>query len=362
MELNDDMLRQIMPNAPKTKRAASLPILNQVMRDYDINNERRTAAWLATLAAESGELKYQQELASGAAYEGRRDLGNTQPGDGKRYKGHGRIQITGRANHSAYTNYLKGRQHLPFVNFIAEPHRLADEPYATDSAGWFWAVLHDLNSLADRRNFLKTQTTVNGRNKNGYPNHWVERKAYYERALRVLPNDFLLDGAEPVDDNVSADLDEAVVEEPQKFTEEEKGVTTGEETKPASIEGTPPPIPAVPVVASRPSLKSIIASIIAFVMAPLSYLGIDAKEAAQKGAQFAQNNVALALKIGAAFVFVILAYWIWNKAMDRAHQRTLKVMDAAADQTKNNLRLVDPVEQPPIVPAKERKLALDQDV
>ncbi len=191
--LTDSQLKKIMPNASQGRRNAALPILNQVAKDYDISNERRMAAWLATLAVESGELRYQEEIASGAAYEGRADLGNTQKGDGRRFKGHGRIQITGRANHQSYTNYLKRSGHLPFIDFVKQPELLAQEPYATDAAGWFWAKFKGLNAVADRGDFLTTQIKVNGRNKRtGLPNHWKERNGYFLKALSVLPDDFSL--------------------------------------------------------------------------------------------------------------------------------------------------------------------------
>ena len=69
-----------------------------VMEKYQITTPLRRAAFLAQLAHESGELKYMEEIASGEAYEGRKELGNTAPGDGKRYKGRGPIQLTGRFN------------------------------------------------------------------------------------------------------------------------------------------------------------------------------------------------------------------------------------------------------------------------
>jgi putative chitinase len=67
-----------------------------------ITTPLRQAHFLAQLGHESGELRYTEELASGDAYEGRRDLGNTVPGDGRRFKGRGLIQLTGRANYQAY--------------------------------------------------------------------------------------------------------------------------------------------------------------------------------------------------------------------------------------------------------------------
>lgn len=195
-QLTKTQLIKIFPNVTDGRVRdldAQVVILNKVAFDYDITNERRLSAWLATLGAESAELKYQEEIASGAAYEGRADLGNTQKGDGRRFKGKGRIQITGRSNTQAYTNYLKKNKHLPFIDFIAEPEKLAQEPYATDSAGWFWAIKVKNNTPADKGDFLTTQVRVNGRNKKtGLPNHYDVRQRYYARALSVLPDNFQL--------------------------------------------------------------------------------------------------------------------------------------------------------------------------
>jgi predicted chitinase len=191
-EVTLEQFRALFPHCPLSTATEQLPLLNATMRQYRINNKRRIAAFCATLAQESGEFRYRTELASGADYEGRRDLGNEYPGDGRAFKGHGRIQITGRANHTAYTLYILKSGHVPFVDFrnAYQAHRLADDPYALDSSGWFWSVLHDLNSLADADNFLKTQIKVNGRNRRtGLPNHWKERNDYYQRALRILPDD-----------------------------------------------------------------------------------------------------------------------------------------------------------------------------
>lgn len=322
-ELTDDHLRAIMPNAPKARRVESLPILNAVMRAYEINNERRAAAWLATLAVESGELKYQQEIASGAAYEGREDLGNTEPGDGKRFKGHGRIQITGRSNHAAYTSYLKKNKHLPFVDFVKSPSLLAEEPYATDSAGWFWAVLKNLNPLADNRQFLNTQIKVNGRNKKtGLPNHWDERRNYYERALTVLPDDFLLEGAAPVDDVEPADI-----EKPRDDGTQTDSPASGAISNPAAKD--------VKISQMSPTTKTISFGMIgAAVLGFVKEMWTSSKSEVISAGQYAAEHLPqVVLVLGLA----ALGIWIYNQSARRAAERTKQIVEITSNPDKTDV-------------------------
>ena len=98
--MTPDQLRRIMPLAGKRAPLYAVP-LSDAMAEYGIDTPARQAGFLAQIAHESGSLVYVEEIASGAAYEGRADLGNTEPGDGERYKGRGILQITGRANYRA---------------------------------------------------------------------------------------------------------------------------------------------------------------------------------------------------------------------------------------------------------------------
>lgn len=166
-------LRAIMPTLPADKAQAYLPFLNSAMREFGITTPPRQAAFLAQLAHESGELKFFEELSSGAQYEGRTDLGNLFPGDGVRYKGRGPIQLTGRSN------YRSAGQALG-INLEANPTRAADPDVGFRIAGWFWNS-RGLNSLADARNFDAITQRVNG----GF-NGKASRDAYYQRALNVL--------------------------------------------------------------------------------------------------------------------------------------------------------------------------------
>lgn len=166
-------LQRIMPQASPEKLREYLPHLNEAMAQAGINTPKRQAAFLAQLAHESVQLRYMEEIASGAAYEGRRDLGNTQPGDGVRFKGRGPIQLTGRANYTAASRDLG-------IDLVSNPSRAADPDVAFKIATWFWNS-RDLNSLADAGNFGAITYRVNG----GY-NGAADRNAFYARALQVL--------------------------------------------------------------------------------------------------------------------------------------------------------------------------------
>ena len=134
-----------------------LAYINECCEKYEINTPIRQLCFLAQVGHESGGLFYTEELASGEAYEGRKGLGNTQTGDGVRFKGRGLIQITGRANYKSIGDSLG-------VDFINNPTLLGGKnvkvcteeqlKYAALSAGWFWNS-RKLNNYADPINILK---------------------------------------------------------------------------------------------------------------------------------------------------------------------------------------------------------------
>jgi putative chitinase len=109
----------------------------KAMKDYGIKSALERAHFLAQCAHESGQFAWKREFASGKAYEGRKDLGNTQTGDGVRYKGRGYIQITGRANYTSYNTYLKSKGIKDDV--VANPE-LLEGKFAADCSVWFWSV------------------------------------------------------------------------------------------------------------------------------------------------------------------------------------------------------------------------------
>lgn len=154
-----------------------LPFIEAAMDEFGISTPERQAAFLAQIGHESGGLHYSSEIwgptAAQQRYEGRRDLGNVQPGDGFRFKGRGLIQTTGRANYEATGDALG-------VDLISNPIQLAQPELASRSAAWFWES-HGLNELADNGEYKCITIKING-GLNGYEN----RCELWEKAKDVL--------------------------------------------------------------------------------------------------------------------------------------------------------------------------------
>ena len=148
-------------------RAEELGLAANVhLRTFGIlDNSLRLTHFLAQLAHESGNFRYMEEIASGAAYEDRKDLGNTQAGDGKRYKGRGPIQLTGRANYRKYGQQLG-------IDFENNPEIVALPSVGLLVACKFWSD-NDLNTLADKDDVLTITRRING-GTNGF----ADRKAH----------------------------------------------------------------------------------------------------------------------------------------------------------------------------------------
>ncbi len=152
---------------------------------YGIDTPLRQAAFLAQVGHESGGLHYTSEMwgptPQQLRYEGRLDLGNNQSGDGKKFRGHGLIQITGRANHAHARDQLREKfPDMIIPDFEEFPELLAQQEWAALSAGQFWDS-RKLNKWADIEDFERITRLVNG-GLNGYK----QRVALYNAGLGVL--------------------------------------------------------------------------------------------------------------------------------------------------------------------------------
>lgn len=144
---------------------------------YGVTDRLEKAHLLAQVAHESDNFQTAQEYASGAAYEGRKDLGNTQPGDGRRFKGHGLIQVTGRANHAAYSRWKYGDDRV-----LQDPAMLTRLPDAVDCVFWYWTVQRPrLGALARDDDLVGVTRLING-GLNGLE----DRRSKLARAKRLL--------------------------------------------------------------------------------------------------------------------------------------------------------------------------------
>lgn len=167
--VTDDLIKRIDPNVKKTYASA----LNPAMTAGSITTPPRVAAFLAQILHESASFQFLRELASGTAYEGRKDLGNTQPGDGVRYKGRGFIQLTGRANFRSAGSDLG-------IDLENNPD-LAEQPdIAAQLAVWFWNK-KNLNVKADVGDFIGITRAINGGTRG-----LQQRTRLYESAKQVL--------------------------------------------------------------------------------------------------------------------------------------------------------------------------------
>ena len=114
-----------------TRAAPLYPYFISSLTVANINTCNRAAAYIGQIGHESAGLLYFEEIASGVNYEGNLDLGNTQVGDGRRYKGRGPIQLTGRSNYRA-AGLALGR------NFEDDPELVGMPSGGFEAAAWYW--------------------------------------------------------------------------------------------------------------------------------------------------------------------------------------------------------------------------------
>ena len=160
-----------------TVDAPILADLNSCLVKFGITEKEDIRQFLAQCAHESGGLRWLKELASGDDYEWREDLGNTQPGDGRKYKGGGVIQLTGRENYTKFADFMGDPEIVnQGVNYVAAN-------YPASSAGFWWRNNNMSQYIADGATVQQVSTRVNGANP---ANGLSDRIYYYERAKEVI--------------------------------------------------------------------------------------------------------------------------------------------------------------------------------
>ena len=200
MPIDERRLLQILPNAGR-QAGVFVPVLNTAMSKYGIVTPKRIAAFIVQIGHESGHLtrlvenlnysaeglmktwpsRFDLVRATAAArkpeqianivYAGR--MGNTEPGDGWKYRGRGLFQVTGKTNYAACGDALG-------LDLLNRPELLEQTQYAALSAAWFWSV-NGLNTLADAGDLKGITQKING-GQNGA----ADRSEIYARALKVL--------------------------------------------------------------------------------------------------------------------------------------------------------------------------------
>ena len=183
-----EQLKKIYRNGKEEKLKLYVEAFNQVFPKFQINTPKRIAAFLGQVAVESGELKYDRELPSkwnkknpkdkaeltGTLYEGRKNLGNNQAGDGPKYIGRGVLQLTGRANYTDMSKKLNR-------DLVNNPDVACDPIISTEIACQYFKD-RKLLEFADTWNLDEITRRVNGNAKL----HHDQRVAYSEVALKVL--------------------------------------------------------------------------------------------------------------------------------------------------------------------------------
>lgn len=106
-------------------------------------------------------------------YEGRKDLGNVKPGDGKRYMGRGIFQLTGRANYQIFGAKMG-------LDIEGNP-LLAEEPRTSFKIACHYWASRGIEKWAAADDIVRVTKAING-GTNGLP----DRKALFARAMNIF--------------------------------------------------------------------------------------------------------------------------------------------------------------------------------
>lgn len=150
MVITQAQIRRAIGSVDKEKLDEFVASFNQYAIPFGIDTPLKAVHYLSQIMHETGALKYSEEIASGQQYEGRKDLGNTEPGDGKRFKGRGYVMLTGRQNYLAFKN-----SDCCTEDVVHYPSKVAKYPLNQVASMWFWEK-HGLSAIAATDNGQNT--------------------------------------------------------------------------------------------------------------------------------------------------------------------------------------------------------------
>lgn len=175
MKLTKEILKTLCPQGKDTIIDGVVTYFNKYAEDYGVTSPLRMAHFFAQAAHEADNFKTLEEYASGAAYEGRKDLGNIHKGDGRRYKGRGMFQLTGRANYKEYGDKLG-------IDLINNPELAATAEVSVRTALEYWKK-KNLNTYADKNDIMTITKRING-GRNGL----ADRQYKLKKAKELINN------------------------------------------------------------------------------------------------------------------------------------------------------------------------------
>lgn len=183
MKITAQTLSQLAGTTENENMRATIAGLQRGGVGAGLERPHRLAMYLGQLAHESAGWKFDREIwgptEAQKRYEGRKDLGNTQPGDGSRFRGRGPIQITGRHNYGEFTAWAR-KMDRNAPDFVADPDAVNTDPWEGLVPIWYWDT-RNINTMADRGDFETVTRRING-GLNGY----ADRQMRYARAALIL--------------------------------------------------------------------------------------------------------------------------------------------------------------------------------
>lgn len=166
-----EIIKRAAKRAPNPANVKSVVIaLDRYGALFGLDQPHRLAEFLPQLMHESADFRYDRELwgptPAQVGYEGRKDLGNTEPGDGKKFAGHTAMQITGRFNTTRFRDWCRKFIDARAPDFVAHPEMMNTDPWEGLGPIWFWAVGNStgqsLNRYADQGDVENITRKING--------------------------------------------------------------------------------------------------------------------------------------------------------------------------------------------------------